>query len=142
MHEISVAHGVLERAIAAAEDYGADRIDEMTLEIGRVTHVNPDQLVFCLEAIVEDTPAAGATIRTETVEPVATCDCGWRDTPGELSLAAGFAPDVRCPDCGGRAELVQGRECRLSSIDVPESDESTGRSETDERLKNSPAYTQ
>jgi hydrogenase nickel incorporation protein HypA/HybF len=140
MHEISVAHGILERAIAAAEDYGAERIDGVTLEIGRATHVNPDQLVFCLEAIVEDTKAADAAIRTETVEPVATCDCGWEDTPDELALAAGFAPDIRCPNCGGRAELVQGRECRLASIDVPEPDEPG--SEPDGRPRNPPAHTQ
>jgi hydrogenase nickel incorporation protein HypA/HybF len=92
----------------------------MTLEIGRVTHVNPEQLVFCLEAIAESTPAADATIRTETIDPVAACECGWRDTPRELDLAAGFAPDIKCPSCGSRAELVEGRECRLSSIEVPD----------------------
>lgn len=120
MHEISVARGILERALEVAADHGADRIDELTLEIGRVTHVNPEQLVFCLDAIIEETPAAGATIRTEQVEPIAACDCGWRDTPAELDLAAGFAPDVRCPNCGSRADLVRGRECRLTSIEVPD----------------------
>ncbi|MFB6085877.1 MAG: hydrogenase maturation nickel metallochaperone HypA [Halodesulfurarchaeum sp.] len=120
MHEVSVAHAILERALAAAAEHDADRIDELTLEIGRATHVNPDQLVFCLEAIAEDTLAAGATIRTETVDPIAVCDCGFRGEPDELALAAGFAPDIRCPNCGGRAELDRGRECRLASIEVPE----------------------
>ncbi|MFP4529797.1 MAG: hydrogenase maturation nickel metallochaperone HypA [Halodesulfurarchaeum sp.] len=140
MHEISVAHGVLERALAAAGEYGADRIDEMTLEIGRVTHVNPEQLVFCLEAITEGTPAEGATITTETVDPIATCDCGFHDEPSELNLAAGFAPDVRCPNCGGRAELVQGRECRLASIDVPEQAKSAQSDERDIRPENRPSH--
>ncbi len=138
MHEISVAQGILERALAAADEHGADRIDEMTLEIGRVTHVNLDQLVFCLEAIVEDTPAAEATIRTETIEPVATCDCGFRDTPDELGLATGFAPDIRCPNCGSRAELVEGRECRLSSIEVPERADAEKTGETAAREENRP----
>lgn len=138
MHEISVANGVLERALAAADEYGADRIDELTLEIGRVTHVNPEQLVFCLEAITEETPAEGATITTETIDPIATCDCGFHDEPSELDLAAGFAPDIRCPDCGGRAELVQGRECRLASIDVPERTDSSQSDESDTRPENRP----
>ncbi|MBS3760472.1 hydrogenase maturation nickel metallochaperone HypA/HybF [Halodesulfurarchaeum sp.] len=120
MHEISIAKGILDRALEAADAHGADRIDELTLEIGRVTHVNPEQLEFCLEAITESTPAADATIRTQPVEPVAACDCGWRDTPDELALAGGFAPDIKCPECGNRAELVSGRECRLSSIEVPD----------------------
>lgn len=120
MHEISIAKGILDRALDVAEEHGADRIDELTLEIGRVTHVNPEQLEFCLAAITDSTLAADATIWTEPVEPVAACDCGWRDTPEELELAGGFAPDIKCPVCGSRAELVAGRECRLSSIEVPE----------------------
>lgn len=120
MHEISVASGILDRALSAAEEHGADRIDAVTLEIGRATHVNPDQLVFCLKTVVEGTPAEGATVKTETVEPVAACECGWRDTPEQLDLAIGFAPDVRCPECGDRTELVRGRECRLASIEIPD----------------------
>ncbi|MEF8779537.1 MAG: hydrogenase maturation nickel metallochaperone HypA [Haloferacaceae archaeon] len=120
MHEISVASAILDRALTAADEHGADRVEAMTVEIGRATHVNADQLVFCLEAITEGTPAEGAAVRTETVEPEAACECGWRDDPDELDLANAFAPDVRCPECGGRAELVRGRECRLASVDVPE----------------------
>ncbi|MDZ7850501.1 MAG: hydrogenase maturation nickel metallochaperone HypA [Halodesulfurarchaeum sp.] len=142
MHEISVAHGILERALRAADEYGAERIDELTLEIGRATHVNPDQLVFCLEAILADTPADGATIRTETVDPIATCDCGFRDEPDELALAAGFAPDVRCPNCGGRAELEQGRECRLASIDVPDLADASPSGESDTLPENRPPQSQ
>ena len=133
MHEISVASGILDRAIAAAEEHGADRIDALTIEIGRATHVNPDQLVFCLEAITEDTPAEGAVVRTETIEPVAACDCGWRDEPNDLGLVGGFAPDVRCPECGDRTELVRGRECRLASIEVPEAGEGNEQTATQER---------
>lgn len=138
MHEISVANGILERALTAADEYGAKRIDELTLEIGRVTHVNSDQLVFCLEAIAEGTPAEGARIRTETVDPIATCDCGFHDEPGELALAAGFAPDIRCPNCGGRAELVQGQECRLASIDVPDRGDPSQLDDSDSRPENRP----
>ncbi len=120
MHEISIANGILDRALEAASEHDADRIDALTVEIGRATHVNPDQLVFCLESIVDSSLAAGATIETEAVEPVAACECGWRGTPAELDLAAGFAPDVRCPDCGTRADLVCGKECRLTSIEIPD----------------------
>lgn len=120
MHEISVASGMLDRALEVAHENGADCIDAMTLEIGPATHVNPDQLVFCLETIATDTLAEGATIKTETIEPVAECDCGWRDTPEKLDLAISFAPDMRCPECENRVELVRGRECRLASIDVPD----------------------
>ncbi|APE95136.1 hydrogenase maturation nickel metallochaperone HypA/HybF [Halodesulfurarchaeum formicicum] len=120
MHEISIANGILSRAVDAANEHGADRIDALTIEIGRATHVNPEQVVFCLEAIADSTPAAEATIRTETIQPRAECDCGWEGTPESLDLPGGFAPNIRCPDCGQRADLVRGRECRLASIEVPD----------------------
>lgn len=120
MHEVSVAIGILDRALDVADDHGAQRIDSVTIEIGRATHVNPDQVRFCLEALAEDTPAVGATIRTETIEPVAACDCGWRDSPEELDQPGGYAPDLQCPACGTRTALVRGRECRLASIVVPQ----------------------
>lgn len=123
MHEISVASGILDRALSAAQEHGADRIDEMTLEIGRATHVNPDQLAFVLETIADGTSAEGADVTADVVEPVAACDCGWRDTPAELELAVGFAPDIQCPECGDRTELVAGTECRLASIEVPDAEE-------------------
>lgn len=124
MHEISVAKGILDRALEAASAHGADSIDAITLEIGRATHVNPDQIVFCLEAIADSTPAEDSTIRIEIVEPVAECECGWRAEPDELDFVSGFAPDVRCPDCGRRADLVQGQECRLASIEIPDPESS------------------
>ncbi|AUX08251.1 hydrogenase nickel incorporation protein HypA/HybF [Halalkaliarchaeum desulfuricum] len=133
MHEISVASGILDRAISAAEEHGADRVDAITIEIGRATHVNPDQLVFCVETVAEGTPIAGAAVRTDVVDPVAACDCGWRGEPDDLGLVGGFAPDVRCPECGERTELVRGRECRLASIEVPEVDDESGQTPTQER---------
>ncbi|MFW5965164.1 MAG: hydrogenase maturation nickel metallochaperone HypA [Halodesulfurarchaeum sp.] len=123
MHEISVAAGILDRALEAAEEYGADRIDAITVEIGRATHVNPDQLAFCLSAVAEETPAEGLAVHTETIDVVAACDCGWRDTPEDLGVVGGYAPDVRCPNCGARATLLRGRECRLATVDVPDAPE-------------------
>ena len=124
MHEISVAEAILSRALDAAAEHDADRIEALTIEVGRATHVNTDQVRFCLDAIAEGTPADGATVRTDVVEPVAACDCGWTDEPEALDVGPTFAPDVRCPECGHRAHLERGRECRLVAIDVPD-DEST-----------------
>ena len=121
MHEVAVASGILDRALDAAADADAEEIERLTLEVGRATHVNPRQLRFCLETIVGGTIAEGATVETRTIEPELDCDCGWRGEPETLDLAVSFAPNVRCPDCGDRATLVRGRECRLASIEVPES---------------------
>ena len=120
MHEISVAEGILSRALDAAAEHDADCVEAITIEIGRATHVNTEQVIFCLGAIAEGTPAEGATVRTETVDPVAACDCGWSGEPDSLDVGPAFAPDVRCPQCGARAQLERGRECRIVAIEVPD----------------------
>lgn len=120
MHELSIAAAIVDRALSVAADTGAEAVEELTIELGRATHVNPDQLRFCIETAVEGTIAEGATITVEPVSPRARCGCGWNGEPERLDVAVAYAPDVRCPDCGNRAELVSGSECRLRSIEVPE----------------------
>ncbi|MEF8829936.1 MAG: hydrogenase maturation nickel metallochaperone HypA [Halobacteriales archaeon] len=119
MHELSVAQELVERAVEAAADHDAARIDELTLAVGRATHLNPDQLVFCVRTVAEGTPAADATVEVEMVTPCARCDCGWTGEPETLDDAAVFVPDPLCPSCGDRVELIRGRGCRLERIDVP-----------------------
>ena len=119
MHEFSVAHGVVDRAIETAADHGADRVDELVIEVGRATHLNPQQLRFCIEAVAKDTPAGDAAVRIETVDPRARCACGWEGEPAAIDDVGAFVPDPTCPDCGNRIDLTRGRECRLASIDVP-----------------------
>lgn len=120
MHEMTVAQSIIERACEAAADHGADRVDELHLEVGRATHVNPDQLVFCVEALTRGTPVAGAAVTVDETEPRGRCDCGWSGSPGTLSEIGVYAPDRTCPDCGDRVQLIAGRECRLASIHVPD----------------------
>lgn len=121
MHELSVAQGILNRARETAAENGASEIETMTLELGAATHVNPDQLQFCLETVATDTPLADADIVIETVEAQASCDCGWEGEPPTFEGTATTVPTARCPECGSGAEFTQGKECRLARIEVPES---------------------
>ena len=129
MHELSVATGIVDRALAVADEHGTATVDRLTLEVGAATHVNPEQLRFCLDLATRDTAADGAAIEIETVTPFARCGCGWEGEPGALDDAFAYAPDVRCPDCHDRVELVRGRECRLSKVAFPAAD--TGAAETE-----------
>jgi hydrogenase nickel incorporation protein HypA/HybF len=130
MHELAVAQGIVDRACEAAAEHGADRLEELHLRIGRATHVNPDQLVFCVETVTEGTPAEGATVTVEQTEPRGRCDCGWSGEPSTLSEVGVYAPDRTCPECGDRVELIAGRECRLASIHLP--DENDGAATADD----------
>lgn len=120
MHELTIADRLLDRALAAAADHDADRVEEIVVAVGEATHLAPDQLRRCLERLAAETPAADATVTIESVQPEGVCDCGWAGTPESLSAAAIAVPNRRCPDCGGPIELTAGTECRLDSITVPD----------------------
>ncbi|MFC7134520.1 MULTISPECIES: hydrogenase maturation nickel metallochaperone HypA [Salinibaculum] len=124
MHELSVAEAILDRAREAADDYGASGVEALTVELGTATHVNPDQLRFCIETVAETRDLADAAVSIETVEPEAACDCGWEGEPPSFDGTAGAVPSARCPECGSQTEFTRGKECRLASIEVP--DEAAG----------------
>ena len=125
MHELSVAEALLDRAREVAADHDAETVDAMTVALGAATHVNPDQLRFCLETVAETTIAADATVDIETVTPRAACDCGWEGEPPSFEGTAAVVPTARCPECGTRTEFVRGKECHLTAVSVPDDTEST-----------------
>lgn len=120
MHELSIASAILDRAVEHADEAGAEEIDGLRIVVGEATHVNPRQLRRTVEAVARETPAAGADVEVETVEPAGRCDCGWSGTPPTVDGLSMAVPDRRCPDCGDRLALTAGDGCRLDSITVPD----------------------
>jgi hydrogenase nickel incorporation protein HypA/HybF len=120
MHELAIANRIVDRAREAAAAHDADRVTELTLEVGTATHLNPDQLRFCLETVADGTPAADATVHIETVTPRGECDCGWNGEPPTLDGVGAVIPTLACPACGDRLTLTAGRECRLAAVTVPD----------------------
>lgn len=120
MHELSVAEAILDRAREAAADHGAGSVETLTVELGEVTHINADQLRFCIETVAEETPLSAVEVAIERVPARAACDCGWSGEPPTFDGTAAVVPSIRCPECGSGTEFTQGKECRLASIDVPE----------------------
>jgi hydrogenase nickel incorporation protein HypA/HybF len=118
VHELAIADRLLDRALAAAEAADAARVETLHVALGTATHLVPDQVRFCLEAVAEDTPAEGADVQIERVAARGECDCGWNGELPSLADTVAGAPDRRCPDCGAAVSLTAGRECRLASIDV------------------------
>ena len=119
MHEVSIATDLIERAATAAADNGAERVDSLTVAVGRATHLNPTQLEFAIETVAAGTVAEDASIEIEMVDPHAVCSCGWEGTPETLDMTQIVAPNVTCPTCGSRLEFTAGRECRLTQVSVP-----------------------
>lgn len=124
MHELSMAQAIVDTVIEAAEKNNATEVVEVTIEVGMLTMLNPEQLKFLLDVIVEDTLLENAEIIIEDVPVEVECrGCkytGMANTDGSDHYLA----IVLCPDCGERnVEILTGRECNVKNIKIEKSDE-------------------
>lgn len=113
MHELSIAKNLIEMAETAADDAGATRVTQLYLQIGQMSGVVSDALLFCFDIAAQGTVVEGATLAIDTLPIIIHCAACDRDA--ELPTIQRF----RCPNCDSpRVNIVQGRELELVSIQV------------------------
>ncbi len=112
MHELSITQGILDIALEQARAANAIRITRINLTIGALAGVVDDCVQFYFEILSKETIAAGASLHFDRPATRVRCgECGSHFEPAELAWS--------CPSCGSqRAEIVQGRECMVNSIEV------------------------
>lgn len=120
MHELSIAQRLVDRALDAAAEVEASHIEELTIEVGKATHLIPEQLEVCIAAVAVGTPAEPAAIAFERTEACGRCECGWNGQLPTVDEIGPAVPSLRCPDCAEPVELTAGRACRLREISVPD----------------------
>ena len=119
MHELSMAQAIVDTVIDAAEKNNATEVVEVTIEVGMLTMLNPEQLKFLLDVIVEDTLLADAEIIIEDV-PV-EIDCRSCDYTGLANTDGSdhYLSIVKCPQCDERnVEILTGKECNVKTIKI------------------------
>ena len=124
MHELSMAEAIVNTVLDVAKKNDAEEVVEVTIEVGRLTMLNPEQLKFLLGVLVEDTLLENAEIIIEEVPVEIECrKCeytGLANTDGSDH----YLVIVLCPQCGERnLEIVKGRECNVKTIKIEKSDE-------------------
>lgn len=125
MHEYSLACAITENVISIAESSRARSVNSITLGVGKLTHVNPDQLAFCLETLTGNTVAGGAEIIFDYIFPCMECECGFSDNGERFCSSGNKVPDdirtfleLPCPVCGKIMYPSGGRELVIKSIDI------------------------
>ncbi len=112
MHEVGLMTDALNRAIAAAEEAGAHRIDGLTFTYDPTGHVTPEIVETLFLAMSNGTLAQGARLVVEP-QPV-TLHC--------LACSEDFLTtdsDAACPTCGRVGMPVSDvPELVLESIDI------------------------
>jgi hydrogenase nickel incorporation protein HypA/HybF len=113
MHELPVTQSILDIALRHAQKAGARRITAVNLVIGRLTGFVDDSIQFYFDFLSKDSPAEGARLTIERIEPQARCRaCGAEYAPPESHLWA-------CPACGALGgDVIAGKEFYVASIEV------------------------
>ena len=112
MHELGMVTGVVESVRQAAEANHADKVLKVSLSVGEMTEAIEDALTFAYEAITDGDPLfSGSKLDITMVPPKSRCvECGHEFTHDRFH--------VMCPECGGFADLIEGKEMRIDSIEV------------------------
>lgn len=124
MHELSMADAIIKTVLDVAEKNEAEEIIEVTIEIGKLTMINPEQLKFLLDVLSEDTLLQGSEINIEEVNVEIECNsCDYKGST-DLDDSDHYLAIVICPQCGERdLSVTAGRECNVKAIKIEKSDE-------------------
>ncbi len=120
MHELSIAHSLVETVEDALSDKPDVKVTAVYLRLGVLSGVEADSLLFCFDIATGDTRLAGAKLVIEPVPARAYCSACGRD----VSPAAPHWS--RCPECGGTCgKLSAGRDLQIESVEVLDPNEET-----------------
>ena len=108
MHEYSIAYDLYATSRKTAVEHNASQVKKVSVEVGKMAMVNPEQVVFLFDAIRENDPLFTTTLlECEEVLPQTRCSCGYSGQ--EIFV---------CPVCGALPELVRGREIVVTSVEL------------------------
>ncbi len=112
MHELSIAYSLVRIATQAAQEAQISHVDAVHLQLGVLSGVVQDALLFGFDIAAEDTPLAGSRLLIEEIPIVIFCQqC---DANRTLDGVQSF----RCPVCQQpSAHIVQGKEMQIVSLE-------------------------
>lgn len=113
MHELSLAHGIVETANRALADSPGVRVSTVRLRVGRLSGVEPGALHFCYEVASAGTALEGSRLVIEEVPVAVWCPHCAREV--ELAGVQRF----RCPDCDTPSgDVRRGKEIEVHALEV------------------------
>lgn len=111
MHELSIAQSIISGVKDVAKENGAERVKKIILEVGALSGVVKDSLLFCFPVAAKDSVVEDADL--EIIEIPLTVFCS--DCQKE-SVQQSFV--VQCPICESTTvEITRGRELAIKRID-------------------------
>ncbi len=112
MHELSIATDLVNTALKTAQDNHAKKVVTVTVEAGELAMVNPEQLEFMFDILIEDNMLKGAKLNIVTVPAEGECpNCGYKG-PIEDRFACA------CPKCSMTLKITAGRDICLKNMEL------------------------
>ncbi|MDJ0950876.1 MAG: hydrogenase maturation nickel metallochaperone HypA [Alphaproteobacteria bacterium] len=112
MHEMALSESMILIIEQEAVRQRFDRVKTVCLEIGVLSHAEPEAMGFCFEAVSRGTVAEGARLEIQRPPGEAWC----MDCAGTIEIARRFDP---CPRCGGhQLQVTGGEELRVKELEV------------------------
>jgi hydrogenase nickel incorporation protein HypA/HybF len=114
MHELAIAEGLVD---AVTERLPGQKISEVRLEIGALSGVVADSLLFCFGLATEGTTLEGASL--QITEPGIQCECracGVTFAPEDAGGPGG--PILLCPCGSADVKVLSGQQLTLTSVKV------------------------
>lgn len=113
MHEMSIAASMLEAVQAESARHGA-HVLAVGVKIGELSGVDSESLLFCFDALVQDTELAPLALHIERLP--------WRNRCRRC--AQDFEVQeyrTECPECGSiETEVASGKELEFAYMEIAE----------------------
>jgi hydrogenase nickel incorporation protein HypA/HybF len=123
MHEVSVAAHVISEVAKAARANNAGKVVSVTLEVGELSLLGRAQLKFAYDVISQAEEGGllrGSKLTIRISKGKIKCgSCGYLGGIRNIGKRNGknhFLPVFCCPRCGGRVEIISGRDCIIKDI--------------------------
>ncbi|UCG70399.1 MAG: hydrogenase maturation nickel metallochaperone HypA [Thermoplasmata archaeon] len=118
MHEFSMMMDIVEAALKSIENYDVENVEKVYLDVGELTFLNPEQLKFSFNVLTQENILKGAELVIGVKKTEVECtSCGFRGSLENKPEENHFRiPQISCPKCNGKVNLLSGRECILRNI--------------------------
>ncbi len=112
MHEMSLCESVIQILQDESEKQGFNRVKQVWLEIGALSHVDAEAMAFCFDAVKQNTLAEHAKLSIIDIPGTAWCLNCAKNVP----LKQRFD---ECPECGGvQLQITEGDEMKIKELEV------------------------
>jgi len=114
---------IIESILAELSKHDVEKVEEVDMVIGELTFLGREQLEFAYEILTRDNILHDSKLVIKEEKITVRCpNCGYSGGVQYLDRGSDHfsVPDLSCPKCGARAEVVKGKSCSVTSLKVVE----------------------